>query len=94
MDGIFSMMPHLDRWELGSEFNWLPYPPTNSETAPWRKACRLYGTGRDALRALLLWGSDSHGWRRVLVPSYFCQDVIESLLSFGIEVSIYPDGPG
>jgi len=37
MDGIFSMMPHLDRWELGSEFNWLPFPPTNSETAPWRK---------------------------------------------------------
>jgi len=36
----------------------------------------------------------SRGWKRLWIPSYYCQDVVSSILSTGIEVKAYFDGPG
>jgi hypothetical protein len=80
-----------DRWEQGSDFHlslefggtpypWTPLPHT------------LWGTGRDALRALVSWGLDKHGWRRLLVPSYFCQEAIVPIQR-EISVGIYEHAP-
>jgi hypothetical protein len=82
-----------DRWEFGSEFHWMPTPRRASEETPWSEAGNLYGSGRDALRALLAWGRSERGWRRVWVPSYYCQDVVAVIPPTGVEAAVYRDGP-
>jgi hypothetical protein len=37
---------------------------------------------------------EHRGWRRLWVPSYFCQLVVSSLLSTGIPIKTYPSRPG
>lgn len=63
------------RWEVGSDFD-LSFdagPPD----VPWLgRPYSLWGSGRHALRALLRFGRRMHGWRRVLAPSYYCQEVL------------------
>ncbi|UCG42174.1 MAG: hypothetical protein JSU73_09880 [candidate division WOR-3 bacterium] len=53
----------------------------------------LFGTARDALRGLLADGSTRRCWRRLWIPSYFCQDVVASLRSTGIVLVTYTDDP-
>jgi hypothetical protein len=79
------------RWEHGSDFHWCSERGTLD--APWTvRPHTLWGSGRDALRALLGWGRERHGWRRVLVPTFFCPDVVEAL-SRELAVEVYPDSP-
>jgi hypothetical protein len=66
------------RWEVGSDFHLVL--DAGQARYPW--SCRphvYFGTGRDALRGLLALGRDTLGWRRLLIPSYYCQDVVPSL---------------
>ena len=88
-------MNRLRRWEHGSDFNWPFFYPSQEALPPvsWEKCGQYYGSGRDALRALLLYGKKTRGWRRLWIPSYFCQDVITSILLTGITVKNYNDGP-
>ena len=80
-------------WEHGSDFHWM-YPWTMSNSPmPWEENYLLMGTGREVFRALISFGQASRNWRRLWVPSYFCQVVVASLLSTGIEVLTYPDSP-
>lgn len=75
----------MNRWEVGSFFHldtsffagdaWLP------------EACRLYGSGRDALQALVAHGV-ALGWKRLFVPSYYCHEVTDSVRAL-IAVEIY-----
>lgn len=53
----------------------------------------LFRSGRDALRGLAEYGAVKYGWKRVLIPSYFCQEVVESLLTTPLQVTLYSDGP-
>ena len=82
---------HGERWEHGSFF-----PLTHESgraTFPWSgRPHSLWGSGRDALRALLREKATDDGWQRLLVPSYFCQDVLASLAQ-EIEIRAYPCGP-
>lgn len=70
-------------------------PPhtSNCSDHPWVHNNIMFGSGRDAFRALIEHGKKTRGWRRLHVPCYFCQEVVSSLLSTGIEVKLYPDGP-
>ena len=80
-----------EKWEQGSEFHWVPFEPSDeSIEAPWEKGA-FFGSGRDALRALLLHGMQERGWRRLWIPSYFCQEVVKSMASTGIEMTLYHD---
>lgn len=81
------------RWEHGSDFHWMSYCYQGRASSPWNSARRLFGCGRDALRALIRYGLTERNWRRLWVPSYFCQDVLDSILSEDIQVVIYPDNP-
>ena len=84
------------RWEHGSDFHWFDWPTANVEafTHPWGDRATFYGSGRDALRALLEFGAAEHGWRRLLVPSYYCQEVLHSIVGQPLPVFVYEDTPG
>jgi hypothetical protein len=53
----------------------------------------MYGSGRDALRALVGHGRLAHHWQRLWVPSYFCQEVLACLKTTGIGLETYATGP-
>jgi len=82
-----------DRWEHGSEFHWLNYSASSPVAAPWNSQNNLYGSGRDALRTLIRHGSLMRDWQRLWIPSYFCQEVVASLLTKDIDLVTYGDGP-
>jgi hypothetical protein len=82
-----------DRWEHGSEFHWPDIPSSPAVEPPWAGRGTFFGSGRDALRALVEHGRDSCGWRRFWMPSYFCQEVVDAAASAGVELSFYPDAP-
>jgi hypothetical protein len=42
---------------------------------------------------LLDFGFETRGWRRVWVPSYYCEDVVESLRGRCVAIERYPCGP-
>lgn len=81
-----------ERWEAGSEFHWwlpeMPFTPL-----PWLPKGELFGSGRDALRMVVLHGITHRKWRRLWIPSYFCPEVVASLLSLGIWIKSYADSP-
>src|SRR5688572_30478270 len=85
-----SVMP-AERWEHGSHLHWVL--DGGCLDAPWSGiAHTLWGTGRYALRALLAWGRDELRWQRVLVPTFFCQEVVQALAR-ELPISLYPDAP-
>ena len=71
---------------------------TTSEL-PWLEGAALFGSGRDALAALVGWGARERVWRRVWLPSYNCPEVPAALLAPGplpgpaaeVELRAYPD---
>lgn len=80
------------RWEYGSEFH-AAFEAAPPEPAPWAGPSVTYGCGRDAFAALLAFGRDRRGWKRVWVPSYFCQEVLEAALPVGLPLLPYRCGP-
>jgi len=82
-----------NRWELGSFFHWMSPDSAGTTLHPWSRANVLCASGRDALRILIEHGLAKHGWKRLYVPCYYCREVVASLVSTGIEVRLYSDGP-
>jgi len=85
-------MIEATRWESGSEFHWLPMSSDSMEPTLPEKALQ-YSCGRTALTALLQFGMMTQGWRRLWSPTYNCPDVINTILSTGIELVSYFDSP-
>ncbi|WP_136415558.1 DegT/DnrJ/EryC1/StrS family aminotransferase [Herbaspirillum sp. ST 5-3] len=83
-----------ERWEQGSDFHLMQYAAADRPVDPWQGDARPYASGRDAFRALLLHGMKTRGWKRLLVPSYYCQFVVASLKGAGMDMALYPDEPG
>jgi hypothetical protein len=86
----------VDRWEHGSDFHWPVLDPADAAAPhPWAdRAVSFFGSGRDALRALLEHGAAALGWKRVFIPSYFCQEVAAALRVPGVALKAYSDAPG
>ena len=79
------------RWEHGSD--WHLSLECGTLEAPWiGRPHSLWGSGRCAIRALLEWGRERFGWSRLLVPSFFCQDVLRNLAG-ALPVALYEDAP-
>jgi hypothetical protein len=53
---------------------------------------RLYGSGRQALLALLESGKREHGWRALHIPDYYCPEVVSDAAGV-LPVSRYDVGP-
>jgi hypothetical protein len=80
--------------EYGSFLHWFSFdPPAVAVSHPWGDDRVLFASGVDALRGLIEHGRATRSWRRLWAPSYFCQDVMRSLLTAGLEVRLYDYGP-
>lgn len=78
------------RWEFGSQIHWLRFTPAYEPfDPPWEPGGVLAGSGRDALRLIL----EQRHWKRLWVPSYFCEDVLRVLLRCPVELVCFPDSP-
>ena len=80
------------RWEQGSNYHW-PDLREAAKAPPLPDGARLFGSGRIALGELLEWGFRSRGWHRLWVPSYYCEDVVQSLRRSRVQIGRYPCGP-
>ncbi|WP_448664951.1 hypothetical protein ACG3SL_09835 [Sphingomonas sp. CJ20] len=85
-----------DRWEQGS----YPYMPSllpgaaSSRSGQWVPPEKmLVGSGRIALARLVRFGRETRGWSRLLIPSYYCQDVVDYLAGDTLPIARYPCGP-
>jgi hypothetical protein len=83
----------VNPWESGSEYHLASFEPQRTDW-PWGDDGVGYGSGRDALRGLLRHGRSERGWRRLWVPTFFCQDVVAALLDEGLQVVSYRHLPG
>lgn len=79
-----------DRWELGSHFHLVAPTAAGGVGWPWPAAHHRLATGRAALVALVRHGLRTRGWRRLWVPSHFCQEVLVPLVDAGMELVAYP----
>ena len=97
-----SCMPAMpitpDRWEQGSH-HYLPdlafarVKGSGERPLPERLAATAVGSGRIALGCVLAHGAAWRGWRRLWVPSYFCEDVMTYLADAPVAVARYVAGP-
>lgn len=77
-------------WEQGSEFHLMEGNGLgDAAESPWKRNGLHFGSGRDAIKSILLLGMASMGWRRLWVPAYFCQKVVGALADTGIELQSY-----
>jgi hypothetical protein len=80
--------------EFGAFLPWRSFDlPVVPVSHPWGDDCVLFGSGVDAFRGLLEHGRSTRGWQRLWAPSYFCQEVMRSLLIAGLQVLLYDYGP-
>jgi hypothetical protein len=81
------------RWEQGSYFG-LPDLSRASPLDIFPPTAKAYASGRVALAQLLRTGRESRGWNKVWIPSYYCEDVVNTLRNFDlIEIDRYGAGP-
>jgi hypothetical protein len=73
--------------EFGSDFHFEPIDTSYSDSNDRKN---YYATGRHALQHLI----SRIGWKRIWLPTYYCEDVIDSLTTLGISIKYYRDAPG
>lgn len=83
------------RWENGSDFHHVEFVESRDrDLHPWEQGrYRYYGSGRDALRALIEYGAGKLDWKRVFLPAYYCQEVVSSLENYGLHIERYDHSP-
>ena len=87
-EGAKQVTSSPDRWEIGSEFQWMGLP--QAPFAPWPEPSTWYLLGRHAVVGLLrnLTATPRSLW----LPGYFCHDVMDYWRSFS-QIAIYADDP-
>ena len=77
-------------WEQGSEFQLREDIHHNRPAVyPWDGKGIFFGSGRDAIKAILMFGMASRGWKRLWLPAYFCQEVVSAIAESGIALQSY-----
>jgi len=74
--------------EFGSDFHTIAYPKGKSVLEYFPES-NLYASGRQALLALAI----ARGWKRLWVPSYFCEESLDYVSRTGIELCFYKTTP-
>lgn len=80
-------------WEHGSSFHFPDLDSFSNQRSSIGISGTLVGSGRIALKTLLWFGHQNRGWQRIWIPSYYCEDVVDSLQDMPVHVSRYPAGP-
>ncbi len=70
--------------EFGSDFHTIEYP-TGKSLLEYYSESHLYASGRQALLDLAI----ARGWKRLWVPSYFCEESLSCISRIGIELCKY-----
>ncbi len=85
---------HVDfkNWEHGSNFYW-PDLSINDDSSNIGLKGSFVGSGRVALLELLRFGYETRGWKRLWIPSYYCEDVVLSLQCNPVIIKRYSCGP-
>jgi lipopolysaccharide/colanic/teichoic acid biosynthesis glycosyltransferase len=78
-----------DRWENGSRFH-LVHDTSEESWLPVDHS--LVGTGRQAIIGAFRQGQNDLGWNRLLIPTYFCPEVVASLQEL-MPIQRYPFSP-
>jgi hypothetical protein len=92
LGSVISPVDKMVHWEHGSNFHW-PELREGLEAFVPPAGARMMGSGRIALCKLLEFGFNTRGWRRLWVPSYYCEDVVTSLQGSRVSIARYPCGP-
>ena len=79
-----------DRWEVGAAYPLL-LPHGEGLVEPAGQS-RLFGSGRQAVRALLEFGRREYGWAAVHVPAYYSPSVVPHIADL-LPVRRYDSGP-
>jgi len=74
--------------EFGSDFHTIEYPKGKSLLEYFSES-NLYASGRQALLDLAI----ARGWKRLWVPSYFCEESLDCVSRAGIELCKYKITP-
>lgn len=75
--------------EFGSDFHTIEYLKGGRSLLEIYPQSNLYASGRQALLDLAI----ARGWKRLWVPSYFCEESLECVRRTGIELCSYPATP-
>lgn len=76
--------------EFGSDFHFIQVCGQGSHTiGSLYPRATYFADGRQALIALY----QQMGWKRLWVPSYFCYEVLESMIHQGVNLAFYDDYP-
>lgn len=75
--------------EFGSDFHTFDYPKGGKSLLENFPESNLYASGRQALLALAI----ARDWKRLWIPSYFCEDTLNSICRCGIELCKYKISP-
>ncbi len=87
------VLDNLERWEQGSDFSWDYFLEKDITTNQLFEKSLILGSGRCAVKLLISWGTNTHNWNRFWIPTYFCPEVTESIVSTGIRTEFYFDDP-
>ena len=79
-------------WEHGSNF-YLPDLLLNDHSSVFGLKASFVGSGRVALLELLCFGHATRAWKRLWIPSYYCEDVVHTLKGNPVSIQRYPCGP-
>ena len=71
--------------EFGSDFHTFDYPQGGNSILSYFPESNLYASGRQALLDLTI----ARGWKRLWIPSYFCEETLECIPQAGIELCKY-----
>lgn len=77
--------------EFGSDFHTIDIKDGNTETSVFKylPESNLYASGRQALLDLAI----TRKWKRLWVPSYFCEETLDCISRVGIELCKYNINP-
>lgn len=77
--------------EFGSDFHFVEggeFRTLGTVSSFWR-GVNFYFSGRSALRAILLHGISDLNWKKLYVPSYYCQEVYHFMKDLPIALEFY-----
>jgi hypothetical protein len=78
-------------WEMGGEFHWSGLP--EGPFIPWPQPCTWFALGQDTVLAIWSQYSSQSRSRALLVPDYFCPEVVACWRQAGIRIRHYSDDP-
>lgn len=82
--------------EYGSDFHYVSdrsFRMEGERKNIFSQVSHLYYSGRAALYAIIEYGITQYGWRKIYVPSYYCQDVYDFIRPLNIQIKYYPYHP-